>query len=142
MNLDIFGTFTSLAAQIVITSRWSGFRQVSAALELKDLGGLLAQAVRLAEDARHDASVDMMAAATERIFDALLVMDRAIETRMQDGLAMAEDICWYADWSQLNHLTPRTLGDVLGRTRSRAREVAELCADSDIRQRFLYALHN
>ncbi len=73
-------------------------------LGLDDLDWVLGQAVSAALSGSRDDSVDLMAYATERVFEALLVLDRATratETVSSQGLAGTEDMAWFSDCEQL-----------------------------------------
>jgi hypothetical protein len=76
-------------------------------LGLDDVGWVLGQAVSAALSGARDDSVDLMAYATERVFEALLVLDRATEAVSSHGLAAAEDVAWFNDYEQL-----RGIGDL------------------------------
>jgi hypothetical protein len=74
---------------------------VAGNLGLDDLRWVLGQAASAAFSGARDDSVDLMAYATERVFEALLVLDRATGTVSSHGLAGTEDTAWFDDYEQL-----------------------------------------
>lgn len=99
LDTRALGRFSSLAANAV-----------------KD--ALLGQAVTAAVNGRTTGSVDAMAAATERLFDALLVVDDAEgDHRSSHGLAADEDRAWFADCRDLVNWSGEVPGPVIERSR-------------------------
>jgi hypothetical protein len=64
-----------------------------------------------------------MAYATERIFEALLILDTVTETGSSRGLAATEDVAWFNDYEQLRGAGD--LGKILQRSGTIVQRIVE-----------------
>lgn len=101
--------------------------------ELKDVGRLWVQALESASTGSKTGSADLMAYATERVFDIAFVLDRVFGTVSTDGLAAAEDSAWLEDCRQLVDSSADDPPQVLGRCGQNFARVADFCRRPAVR---------
>ncbi|MFG2217398.1 hypothetical protein ACGFN1_21390 [Streptomyces sp. NPDC048685] len=74
-----------------------------------------------------DGSVDSMAYATERLFDALFVLERSLGVEVSGGLSMEEDRAWFDDFASLAEFESLSSG-ILDRSRSFCGRLVDFCS--------------
>ncbi|WP_438319537.1 hypothetical protein ACSHWO_36140 (plasmid) [Streptomyces sp. HUAS TT3] len=74
-----------------------------------------------------DGSVDSMAYATERLFDALFLLERSLGVDVSGGLSLEEDRAWFDDAAGLAEFESLSSRD-LDRSRAFCRQLVDFCS--------------
>lgn len=92
------------------------------------VGILLKQAVDAAVGGTAQGSTELVASATERLFDALLLVDRLRESVDVDGFAATEDVAWFEDCRLLGESQAGGIMEAIERCRRVSSRLHEFCS--------------
>ncbi|WP_410631307.1 hypothetical protein [Amycolatopsis sp. cmx-4-83] len=112
-------------------------RRISASQGKADLGNLLLELGGVLIDVRKRSDLDSIAGCTERVFDALHLVDSEYGRQVESGLAKLEDRSWWRDARKLADGGAGALAAAAMEASSCAERVRSTCVEVDLRSQFL-----